>query len=322
MSEFYCIITDVGLSKLARAKVAQENIALTQMAVGDSSGAYYEPNSSQTKLINEKHRFDIARIYIDNINPKQLLIEASVKENIGGFFIREVGVYDDEGDLFAIGKYPVTYKPASDSGSGKDIYMRMALLFSNTPNIALYINPYSAVASIDFVETTLEQLKHSKLKEIQGGGVDEFYHLTSSQHDTAESLDLLKLVSNSGKNLAVNPAGDGFCVVRPDELFQNMIEIPANTIVIKDTHSIYKKVITTATTLAFNITDITTTTQVVTFEIFLDIRTLSTITFPSNVRWLNDTAPAIDSANYFLFAFRSFDKGVTWVGNIQGWWKR
>lgn len=322
MSEFYCIITDVGLSKLANAKVSGNSLTLTQMAVGDSNGAYYEPNSPQTNLVNEKYRFDINRIYIDTINPKQLLIEASIRENVGGFFIREVGIFDNEGDLFAIGKYPVTYKPNNESGSGKDLYIRMALLFSNTPNIALYVNPHAAVASIEAVETMLGEVKHNDLREVQGGNAAEFYHLTSSQQATAQSLDLLKLAGNAGKKVALNAAGNGFAVVPSDELFQNMVELSGAVIAIADTHSIYKRVITANTAFSFNVQNIATTTKVVTLELFLDIRTLSTITFPSSVRWLNNTAPTIDSANYFLFAFRSFDKGSTWVGNIQGWWVR
>lgn len=97
--------------------------------MGDGNGAYQEPAKEQTSLVNETYRTAINRIYIDPDNQKQIIIEAAIPSAIGGFFIREVGVFDEQDNLFAVGKYPVTFKPESQSGTGKDIYIRMTLAF-------------------------------------------------------------------------------------------------------------------------------------------------------------------------------------------------
>lgn len=139
-AEYYSIVTHSGLAKNANASANAINLDLTHLGVGDSNGNYYEPDGTQTELTNELHRVTLTHVAIDEINTNQLIIEAVINETIGPFYIREVGIFDSDGDLFAIGKYPETFKPNLPSGSGKRLYIRMILGFSSSPNVNLIIS--------------------------------------------------------------------------------------------------------------------------------------------------------------------------------------
>ena len=140
MSTYYSIITNSGLIKHANAANNEVNLDLAEIAVGDSNGSYYDPDGSEVALKNELYRASLTHLVIDENNPNQLVIETVLDEIIGPFYIREVGIFDSNGDLFAIGKYPETFKPNLPSGSGKRLYIRMILGFANTPNVNLVIN--------------------------------------------------------------------------------------------------------------------------------------------------------------------------------------
>jgi len=137
---YYSIITDIGLEKNANASANLTNLDLTHLGVGDSNGSYYEPDGTQNTLHNELHRVNLTNVVVDESNPNQLIAEAIIDETIGPFYIREVGIFDSNGDLFAIGKYPETFKPNLPSGSGKKLYIKMILGFSSTPNVNLIIS--------------------------------------------------------------------------------------------------------------------------------------------------------------------------------------
>ena len=140
MPTYYSIITNNGLIKHADAANNSVNLDLTQMAVGDSNGVYYGPNGTEIALQNELHRTNLTHVVIDENNPNQLIVEAVLEEVVGPFYIREVGIFDSNGDLFAIGKYPETFKPDLPAGSGKRLYIRMILGFASSPNVNLIIN--------------------------------------------------------------------------------------------------------------------------------------------------------------------------------------
>lgn len=319
MAEFYCIITDVGLSKIAGLK----SLTLTQMAVGDSNGEYYEPSAEQTELINEKHRFDINSIYVDVNNQRQLLIEGSLPDTVGGFYIREVGIFDDAGDLFAVGKYPVTYKPTSESGSGKDIYMRMGLLFSNAPNINLLMNSNLVVPSLDTVEEMLGNIKHNQMLNIQGGKKSQYYHLNCLEHKTYLALLALLSAENAGKNISVSNDGKVFALSSSmDEISQTVEELATGVIKVKKSTSIYKKTVTGAVDFSFDLSELGDVgdDKIITIELFLVVSGNFAIGMPANTSWVNNIQPQMNQAAKYLLAFRSFDKGQTWITNIQARW--
>ena len=135
--EFYTILTNIGKAKLANAQVMGKTVNLIEMAVGDGNGNYYEPTESQEELLNEVWRGNLNQITSDPNNPNWIILEAVIPTTDGGFTIREVGVFDDAGDMIAIGKYPETYKPALSEGAGKDLYVRMILEVSNVSSVTL-----------------------------------------------------------------------------------------------------------------------------------------------------------------------------------------
>lgn len=138
--EYYSIITNAGLIKNAAANSGGSPVNLTHLAVGDSNGVYYDPIGTAAALQNEKHRTTLTHVVVDENNPNQLIVEAVINEIVGPFYIREVGVFDEDGDLFAIGKYPETFKPDLPAGSGKRLYIRMILGFASSPNVELIIS--------------------------------------------------------------------------------------------------------------------------------------------------------------------------------------
>jgi len=138
--EYYSIITNTGLAKNAAASLGGAPIDLTHLAIGDSNGTSYNPLATATALQNELFRTSVTYVEIDEENPNQVIVEAIIDEGVGSFYVREVGIFDADGDLFAIGKFPVTFKPALPSGSGKRLYVRMILGFSGTPQVNLVLS--------------------------------------------------------------------------------------------------------------------------------------------------------------------------------------
>lgn len=139
--QYYSILTNIGLAKEAAANSPGGSpVSLTHIAVGDGDGSVYNPVSTQTELVNEVYRTTLTHVAIDASNSNQLIVEGVLNEEIGSFHVREVGIFDSEGDLFAIGKYPETYKPTLASGSGKRLYIRMILGFANAPQVELILS--------------------------------------------------------------------------------------------------------------------------------------------------------------------------------------
>ncbi len=136
--QYYSIITNAGLLKNAAANaLGGSPVSLTHLAVGDAS---YNPTGTATALQNERYRTTLTHVVIDENNPNQLIVEAVINETVGPFYIREVGIFDSAGTLFAIGKYPETFKPDLPAGSGKRLYIRMILGFASSPNVELVIS--------------------------------------------------------------------------------------------------------------------------------------------------------------------------------------
>jgi hypothetical protein len=143
---YYTLITDAGLNNHANAAANMQNLNLAKMVVGDSGGTYYDPDGGETALVNQKYEVDLTHVMVDPNNKHQLIVEAVLDESVGPFYIREVGILDDnldengKGTLFAIGKYPETFKPDLPDGSGKRLYIRMIIGFASTPSVEVIIN--------------------------------------------------------------------------------------------------------------------------------------------------------------------------------------
>lgn len=153
MSEtFYTLVTTVGLAKLANAQALGTTVNLVTLKAGDSGGAYRNPAQGDTALVGQVWTGNINQITTDSENPNWVIVEAVIPTDVGGFYIREVGLFDDAGDLIAIGKYPETYKPTLAAGSGKDLYIRMILEISNAAQVTLKIDPAIVLASRKYVD--------------------------------------------------------------------------------------------------------------------------------------------------------------------------
>ena len=131
MSEFFSIVTNLGLQKLA-ALPTGETLTLTHMAFGNST---LEPTADMTALHSEQYRCELTKVQVDKMDKNNLVTEATIEADVGGFWIREIGIYDEFGDLFAVGKYPATYKPSDTEGTVKELGVRMILRVTNADTV-------------------------------------------------------------------------------------------------------------------------------------------------------------------------------------------
>jgi phage-related tail fiber protein len=153
MAQFYTLLTAIGQAKLANAVALGNTIALTHLAVGDGGGSVPTPDSDRTSLINEVRRAPINRVEVDADNPNWIVVEQVMPPYVGGWTIREIGVFDAAGDLVAYGNYPETYKPTLDEGSGRTQTVRMVLQVSDTAAVTLRVDPSVVLATREYVDT-------------------------------------------------------------------------------------------------------------------------------------------------------------------------
>ena len=158
-TKFYTLLTDIGAAKLASAAALGVPLKITHMAVGDGGGALPTPDAKQTALVNEKRRAALNMLYIDPQNSSQIIAEQVIPENEGGWWIREVGLFDESGALIAVGNCPESYKPQLAEGSGRTQTVRMVLITSSTDNIILKIDPAVVLATRKYVDDEVLELK-------------------------------------------------------------------------------------------------------------------------------------------------------------------
>ncbi|EKK0993618.1 phage tail protein [Escherichia coli] len=157
--KYYAILTNQGAARLANATMLGSKLNLTQMAVGDANGVLPTPDPAQTKLINQKRIAPLNLLSVDPNNQSQIIAEQIIPENEGGFWIREIGLYDDEGVLIAVANCPETYKPQLQEGSGRTQTIRMILVVSNTEAITLKIDPSVVLATRKYVDDEVLELR-------------------------------------------------------------------------------------------------------------------------------------------------------------------
>lgn len=158
-AKFYTLLTEIGAAKLASAAALGVPLKITQMAVGDGGGVLPTPSAQQTRLIAEKRRADLNMLYIDPQNSSQIIAEQVIPETEGGWWIREVGLFDDTGALIAVGNCPESYKPQLAEGSGRTQTVRMVLITSSTDTITLKIDPAVVLATRKYVDDKVLELR-------------------------------------------------------------------------------------------------------------------------------------------------------------------
>ena len=157
--KYYAILTNQGAARLANATMLGSKLNLTQMAVGDANGVLPTPDPAQTKLINQKRIAPLNLLSVDPNNQSQIIAEQIIPENEGGFWIREIGLYDDEGVLIAVANCPETYKPQLQEGSGRTQTIRMILVVTNIETITLKIDPSVVLATRKYVDDEVLELR-------------------------------------------------------------------------------------------------------------------------------------------------------------------
>ncbi|EJD3340663.1 phage tail protein [Salmonella enterica] len=158
-AKFYTLLTEIGAAKLASAAALGIPLKITHMAVGDGGGVLPTPSAQQTALVAEKRRAALNMLYIDPQNSSQIIAEQVIPETEGGWWIREVGLFDETGALIAVGNCPESYKPQLVEGSGRTQTVRMVLITSSTDNITLKIDPAVVLATRKYLDDKALELK-------------------------------------------------------------------------------------------------------------------------------------------------------------------
>ncbi|AOR65101.1 phage tail protein [Pectobacterium wasabiae] len=185
---YFALLTNIGAAKLANATTLGSSLNITRMAVGDGGGSLPVPNPAQTTLINEKRRAALNTLSVDPKNPSQIIAEQVIPENEGGFWIREIGLFDDDGNLIAVANCPETYKPQLQEGSGRIQTVRMILIVSSTDAVTLKIDPAVVLATRGYVDEVIEA--HEKSRQHPDGTltVKGFVQLSSATNSDSEVL--------------------------------------------------------------------------------------------------------------------------------------
>jgi hypothetical protein len=151
-SQFFAILTNVGAAKQANADALGVAWTISKMGVGDANGADPVPDPAQTQLINEQRRAPLNQLRVDDSNSAIIVAEQVIPAEVGGWWIREIGLYDADDDLVAIANCAPSFKPLIAQGSGRTQIVRINLLVSNASNIELKIDPSVVLASRDYVD--------------------------------------------------------------------------------------------------------------------------------------------------------------------------
>lgn len=162
MSNYGAILTNAGAAKLANAIALGVPLKLTQMAVGDGNGQPVAPDPAMTAIPGEKRRAPINTLFADPLAASQLVAEQIIPEDVGGWWIRCVGLYDDSNTLIAIANVPDTYKPLLTSGAGRTQIIRMVLIVSDTSAVELKIDPSVVLATRKYVDDVMKAHKESR----------------------------------------------------------------------------------------------------------------------------------------------------------------
>ncbi|MGC1100236.1 phage tail protein, partial [Pantoea agglomerans] len=158
-TKYFALLTNQGAAKLANAAALGSKVNIVSMGVGDGGGSLPTPDAAQTKLIGEKRRAQLNSLTIDAANSSQIIAEQIIPESEGGFWIREIGLYDADGVLIAVANCPETYKPQLAEGSGRTQTVRMILIVNSTTAVTLKIDPSVVLATRKYVDDAVIEVK-------------------------------------------------------------------------------------------------------------------------------------------------------------------
>ena len=206
-TKYLALLTNIGAAKLAKATALGTKVEITQLAVGDGNGVLPTPNPAQTALVHELRRAPLNMLTVDPANASQIIAEQVIPEDVGGWWIREIGLFDKDGDMVAIANCAETYKPQLQEGSGRVQVIRVILIVSSTEAVTLKIDPAVVLATRQYVDSQLraheQSRNHPDASTTEKGFVQLSSSVTSESESQAATPKAVKIaMDNGGARLA------------------------------------------------------------------------------------------------------------------------
>lgn len=186
--KYKAVLTKIGAAKIAAATAGGTKINLTQMAVGDGGGTLPTPDPTQTNLIAEKHRAALNKVIVDPKHKNYLVAELVIPPEIGGFWMRELGLYDEVGALIAVSNMAESYKPLLSEGSGRAQTLRMVVIVSDMDTVNLLIDSSAVLATQEYVDDKLLEHEQSRRHPDATLKAKGFTQLSSATNSDSEVL--------------------------------------------------------------------------------------------------------------------------------------
>ncbi|QXA05006.1 phage tail protein [Escherichia coli] len=188
-TKFKTVITTAGAAKLAAATApGGRKVNITTMAVGDGGGKLPVPDAGQTGLIHEVWRHALNKISQDKRNSNYIIAELVIPPEVGGFWMRELGLYDDAGTLIAVANMAESYKPALAEGSGRSQTCRMVIIVSSVASVELTIDTTTVMATQDYVDDKIAEHEQSRRHPDASLTAKGFTQLSNATNSTSETL--------------------------------------------------------------------------------------------------------------------------------------
>ncbi|KKZ17808.1 tail fiber protein [Serratia marcescens] len=207
-AKYRALLTEQGKALLANAAATGQKLEITHMAVGDGGGSPTQPDESRTKLVNEKRRAELNSLQIDTGNSNQVIAEQVIPEDVGGWWIRELGLYDKNGVLVAIANTPDTYKPQLTEGAGRTQVVRMVLLVKGDANAAIVADKTALLVSRDTLSAAIAEHARSRNHPDATLLAKGFTQLSNDSNSGSETLaatpKAVKAVNDASLKIAAN----------------------------------------------------------------------------------------------------------------------
>lgn len=201
-TKYLALLTNIGAAKLAKATALGTKVEITQLAVGDGNGVLPTPNPAQTALVHELRRAPLNMLTVDPANASQIIAEQVIPEDVGGWWIREIGLFDKDGDMVAIANCAETYKPQLQEGSGRVQVIRVILIVSSTEAVTLKIDPAVVLATRQYVDSQLraheQSRNHPDASTTDKGFVQLSSSVTSDSESQAATSKAVKIAMDNG----------------------------------------------------------------------------------------------------------------------------
>ncbi len=205
--KFRTLITDIGLAKLAATTApGGKPVRLTHMAVGDGNGELRQPQKNQTSLYNEVWRQSVNRVFTDPENPNRLIAELVIPPETGGFWVREIGVFDDTGTMIAVGNTAESYKPTREEGSGRAQIFRAVITVTSDAVVELVMDTTTILPTTDYIDEKIAE--HARSRNHPDATLTEkgFTQLSSATNSTSETLAATPKAVKAAYDLAAGKA--------------------------------------------------------------------------------------------------------------------